>query len=201
MRLNTDAVTPSMEASILMKVKKKPHSALYPCPVVLVTCVDSTGRPNVITLAWVGTLCSDPPMIGVGIRPKRFSYNLIDCTKEFVVNIPTERILEETDLCGNLSGKDVDKFTEAGFTLEPADKIKPPLIKECPVNIECCVQEKLPLGVHHLFIGEVLQVHVDQDILNADGKIDFVQAAPFVFNQGEYWSLKRKMGVYGFSKK
>lgn len=184
-----------------VKMRKKPHSALYPCPVVLVTCTDSKGTPNVITLAWVGTLCSDPPLIGLGIRPERFSYSLIDSTKEFVVNIPTERILEETDLCGMISGEKTDKFSEVGFSLEPADKVKPPLIQECPVNIECRVKEKLPLGVHHLFLGEVLQVHVDKDVLNEKGKIDFAKAAPFVYNQGEYWSLNRKVGVYGFSKK
>lgn len=184
-----------------MKVKKSPWAALFPCPVVLVTCVDSKGKPNIITLAWVGTVCSNPPMLGLGIRPHRYSYGLIERSGEFVVNIPTKEILKETDFCGTVSGKDVDKFSQTGLTPEPAEKVKPPLIKECPVNIECVVKKKIPLGVHHLVLGEIVHVHVDQEILNEKGRIDFNRASPFVYNQGEYWSLNRKIGVYGFSKK
>ncbi len=184
-----------------MKVKKSPWAALFPCPVVLVTCVDSKGIPNIITLAWVGTVCSNPPMLGLGIRPHRYSYGLIERSGEFVVNIPTKEILKETDFCGMVSGKDVDKFSQTGLTPEPAEKVKPPLIKECPVNIECVVKKKIPLGVHHLFLGEIVHVHVDQEILNEKGRIDFNRASPFVYNQGEYWSLNRKIGLYGFSKK
>jgi len=183
-----------------MKVKKSPETALYPCPVVLVTCADSVGKPNIITLAWAGVVCSDPPMLGLGIRPHRYSYRLIEDSREFVVNIPTENILRETDFCGEVSGKDVDKFRETGLTPEPAEKVKPPLIKECPVNIECVVRSKVPLGVHHLFLGEVVQVHVDQEILDEEGEIDFAKASPFVYNKDEYWSLHKKIGVHGFSK-
>ncbi len=184
-----------------MKVKKSPWAALFPCPVVLVTCVDSKGEPNIITLAWAGTVCSKPPMLGLGIRPHRYSYGLIERSGEFVVNIPTKDILKETDFCGTVSGKNVDKFSQTGLTPEPAEKVKPPLIKECPVNIECLVKKKIPLGVHHLFLGEIVYVHVDQEILDAKGRIDFNRASPFVYNQGEYWSLNKKIGVYGFSKK
>jgi len=183
-----------------MKVKKNPWPALFPCPVVLVTCVDSDGKPNIITLAWAGVACSDPPMLALGIRPYRYSYALIEACGEFVVNIPTEKILKESDLCGVLSGKDVDKFSETGLTPEPAEKVKPPLIWECPVNIECVVKMKIPLGVHHLFLGEVVLVHVDQEILDDEGRIDFTKLAPFVYNQREYWSLHKKIGVHGFSK-
>jgi len=174
---------------------------LFPCPVVLVTCVDPDGRPNIITLAWAGVICSDPPMLGLGIRPHRHSYALIEGTGEFVVNIPTVEILKETDFCGVVSGKDVDKFSETGLTAEPAEKVKPPLIRECPVNIECIVKKKIPLGVHHLFLGEVVLVHVDQNALDEEGEIDFAKVSPFVYNQGEYWSLRRKIGVHGFSEK
>jgi len=183
-----------------MKVKKSPWTALFPCPVVLVTCVGSDGKPNIITLAWVGTVCSDPPMVGLGIRPQRHSYGLIEDSGEFVVNIPTKHILKETDICGMVSGEDVDKFSETGLTPEPAEIVKPPLIKECPVNIECIVRKKIILGVHHLFIGEIMCVHVDQDILDQQGRINFKKASPFVYNQGEYWSLYSKIGTYGFSK-
>lgn len=184
-----------------MKVKKNPWAALFPCPVVLVTCVDSGGRPNIITLAWVGTICSDPPTLGLGIRPQRHSYELISNTGEFVVNIPTVDILQETDFCGMVSGKNIDKFSEAGLTREPAEKVKSPLIRECPVNIECILKKKIPIGAHHLFLGEIVSVHVDKNVLNEKGRLDFSKIAPFVYNQGEYWELHQKIGQYGFSKK
>mgnify|MGYP001114690760 CR=1 FL=1 len=185
---------------VTVKVGKSPWTALFPCPVVLVTCVDSNGKPNIITLAWVGVACSDPPMLGLGIRPHRHSYGIIEASGEFVVNIPTVEILKETDFCGVVSGKDVNKFSETGLTAEPAEKVKPPLIKECPVNIECVLRQKIPLGVHHLFIGEVTCVHVDQAVLDDKGRIDFSKVSPFVYNQGEYWNLHQKIGVHGFSK-
>lgn len=184
-----------------MKVEKSPWAALFPCPVVLVTCVDSEGKPNIVTLAWAGTVCSDPPTLGLGIRPHRYSYQLIEDAGEFVVNIPTVDILKETDYCGMVSGKDVDKFSETGLTPEPALKVKPPLIQECPVNIECILKKKIPLGVHHLFLGEVVSVHLDKNVLNEEEKLDFSKIAPFVYNQGEYWSLNKKIGTYGFTKK
>ncbi len=184
-----------------MKVEKSPWAALFPCPVVLVTCVDSEGKPNIVTLAWAGTVCSDPPTLGLGIRPHRYSYELIEDAGEFVVNIPTVDILKETDYCGMVSGKDVDKFSETGLTPEPALKVKPPLIQECPVNIECILKKKIPLGVHHLFLGEVVSVHLDKNVLNEEEKLDFSKIAPFVYNQGEYWSLNKKIGTYGFTKK
>jgi flavin reductase (DIM6/NTAB) family NADH-FMN oxidoreductase RutF len=140
-------------------------------------------------------------MVGLGIRPHRHSYKLIESSREFVVNIPTTKILRETDFCGVVSGKDVDKFYETGLTPEPAEKVKSPLIRECPVNMECTLRQKIPLGVHHLFVGEVVCVHVDQDILDGNGRIDFTMMSPFVYNEGEYWSLHKKIGVYGFSKK
>lgn len=184
-----------------MKVKRDPWTALFPCPVVLVTSVDSEGNHNIVTLAWAGTVCSDPPMLGLGIRPHRYSYKLIEDSGEFVVNLPTVDILKEVDFCGMVSGKDVDKFSETRLTPEPAEKVKPPLILECPVNIECILKRKIPLGVHHLFLGEIVSVHVNQDILDENGKLDFNKVAPFVYNQGEYWSLDRRLGVYGFSRK
>ncbi|NIP66892.1 flavin reductase family protein [Candidatus Bathyarchaeota archaeon] len=183
-----------------MKVKKGPGTALFPCPVVLVTSISSAGEPNIITLAWVGTVCSDPPMVGLGIRPRRYSFGLIESRGEFVVNIPSTEILRETDLCGNVSGQDVKKFSEAGLSPEPAEKVEPPLIKECPVNMECVLNKRFPLGAHHLFLGEVVQVHVDQKILKEEGQIDFQEVSPVVYNQGEYWSLGQKIEEHGFSK-
>lgn len=183
-----------------MKIKKKPYTALFPCPVVLVTCVDSKGKPNIITLAWAGTACSEPPTIALGIRPTRYSHKLIQNTKEFVVNIPTSEILKETDYCGTTSGKDIDKFSETKLTQEPAEKVKPPMIRECPVNLECILKDTIPLGAHDLFLGEIVQVHIDQQILDEKGHIDFTKAEPFVFNVGEYWNINKKIGTYGFTK-
>lgn len=184
-----------------MKTKKNPWTALFPCPVVLVTCIDTNGDPNIITLAWVGTVCSEPPIIALGIRPTRYSHKLIKNNKEFVVNIPTTKILKESDYCGVTSGKNIQKFSETRLTKQKAENIKTPIIKECPVNIECKLKEIIPLGTHDLFLGEIVQVHVDKEILNDKGNIDFRKADPFVFNQGEYWSINEKLGSYGFSKK
>ncbi|MEJ2241806.1 MAG: flavin reductase family protein [Candidatus Bathyarchaeota archaeon] len=184
-----------------MKTKKNPWTALFPCPVVLVTCIDTNGDPNIITLAWVGTVCSEPPIIALGIRPTRYSHKLIKNNKEFVVNIPTTKILKESDYCGVTSGKNIQKFSETRLTKQKAENIKTPIIKECPVNIECKLKEIIPLGTHDLFLGEIVQVHVDKEILNDKGTIDFRKADPFVFNQGEYWSINEKLGSYGFSKK
>ena len=183
-----------------MKVKTNPGSALFPCPVSLITCVGSDSLPNIITLAWVGVVCSQPPTLGIGVRPSRHSHQLIEESGEFVVNIPDENILNETDYCGRVSGRDVDKFAETKLTAIPAEKVKAPLIKECPVNIECVVKQKISLGSHHLFLGEVVRVHVNQDILNTEEKIDFTKVKPIVYNRGEYWSLAQKIGVHGFSK-
>jgi flavin reductase (DIM6/NTAB) family NADH-FMN oxidoreductase RutF len=183
-----------------MKIRNKPFTALFPCPVVLVTCVDTGGEQNIITLAWAGTVCSEPPMVGLGIRPTRHSHKLIENSKEFVVNIPPTKILKETDYCGVTSGKDTKKFSEIGLNPQQADKVKAPLICECPVNIECILKDKISLGAHDLFLGEIVQVHIDQNILDEKGKIDFTKADPFVFNVGEYWSIHKKIGTYGFSK-
>ena len=184
-----------------MKVKKSPWTALFPCPVVLVTSTDSRGQPNIITLAWAGTVCSDPPTISLGIRPHRHSYSLIKDSGEFVVNIPNEKILKQTDYCGNVSGKDVDKFSETKFTPVSSEIVKPPLIRECSVNIECVLKQIVSIGVHHLFLGEIVCVHVDERILNEKGRICVDRAFPFVYCQGEYWSLREKIGIYGLSKK
>jgi flavin reductase (DIM6/NTAB) family NADH-FMN oxidoreductase RutF len=183
-----------------MKVRKAPWTALFPCPVALVTSVAAPGKPNIITLAWVGTVCSDPPMLSLGIRPGRYSYKLIQRSREFVVNIPTEQIVKKVDQCGSVSGESTDKFSMTGLTPQPAEKVKPPLIRECPVNIECVLRKKIHLGVHDLFLGEIVSVHVDQEILDEEGEIDFAKLSPFVFNQGEYWSLGKRIGIEGFSR-
>jgi flavin reductase (DIM6/NTAB) family NADH-FMN oxidoreductase RutF len=145
---------------------------LYPNPVVLVSCSDGN-KDNIITLAWVGTVCSSPPMISISIRPSRYSHGLVSGSMEFVINIPDEEMIEACDFCGTKSGRDIDKFKELGLTKEKGLKVSSPLIKECPINIECRVRQKIHLGTHDMFIGEVVRVNADQEIVYSDGEIDY----------------------------
>jgi flavin reductase (DIM6/NTAB) family NADH-FMN oxidoreductase RutF len=186
----------------MAKKSIKPTTALLFTPVVLVTCQDEGEKPNIITLAWVGVANSDPPMISVAIRPGRHSHGIIKKTREFIVNLPTAGILKEMDFCGVASGSQVDKFFETKLTPVAAEKLKAPLIKECPVNLECRVREVLSLGSHDLFLGEVVATHMDEEIQGEKGRVDIRKAQPFGFCPGaqEYWSLGEKLGGYGFTK-
>ncbi len=184
----------------MAKTRKKPSTYLYPVPVVLVTC--GVEKPNVITLAWVGTVCSDPPMVAIAVRPDRHSHQLIEETGEFVVNIPGQDLLEVTDHCGQVSGREVDKLTEFGLTQEPAAEVKAPLIAECHVNLECRVAQKLELGAHDLFLGEVVAIHVEEGVLDEHGRrVDYDKAKPFVLTFAEYRGLTEPLGDYGCSVK
>lgn len=185
----------------MAKVEIEATTVLFPLPVVLTTCVDGAGKPNIITLAWAGIVCSEPPTLSISIRPHRYSYKLIKEQGEFVVNIPTTEIMKETDICGTVSGQNTDKFSLTKLTPEKAKVVKPPLIKECPVNLECRVKDSIKLGTHEMFIGEILAVHVDKSVMSSSGEVDYSKAKPFTYNQGEYWDLKEKIGFYGCSKK
>ncbi|MFA6320680.1 MAG: flavin reductase family protein [Candidatus Omnitrophota bacterium] len=179
-----------------------PREGLFPVPVVLVSSVDkTTGSANIITIAWCGVVCSNPPMLSVSIRPSRYSHRLIKNTGDFAVNIPDAAMLKEVDICGIRSGKDTDKFKLCSFTPAPSRKILSPAIKECPVNIECKVKDIISLGAHDMFIGEVLGIRADNSILTSAKSIDYSKISPFVYNQGEYWSLGKRIGHYGFSSK
>ncbi len=184
------------------KKSLKPTSALLLTPVVLVTCQDEGSKPNIITLAWVGVANSEPPMISIAIRPERHSYAIIKRTGEFVVNLPTTSILKEMDFCGVASGSKLDKFSKTRFTPLPAQEVKAPLIKECPVNLECRMKQVLALGSHDLFLGEVVAAHMDTEIQDEKGRIDIDKAKFFAFCAGaaEYWSLGERIGRYGFTK-
>jgi flavin reductase (DIM6/NTAB) family NADH-FMN oxidoreductase RutF len=184
----------------MAKKQVKAETALFPLPVVLVTSTDKSGKPNIITLAWAGIICSEPPMLSISIRPGRYSHGLIKEQMEFAVNIPTSLIVRQTDICGTISGRSHDKFKETGLNPEPAAVIKSPLIKECPVNLECKVKDIIPLGTHDMFIAEIVSVHVDESVVSASGKVDHSKAKPFSYNWGEYWSLGEKIGFYGCSK-
>ncbi len=186
----------------MTKVRTKPTTMMFPLPVMLVTCVDAFGNPNIITLAWVGMVNSEPPMVSISVQPSRYSHGLIKVSREFVVNIPTEKIIRKVDLCGVVSGKDVDKFSETGFTPMEAEEVSPPLIEECPVNLECKVRKIIPLGSHDLFLGEIVTIHIDDMVLQEKGRIDITQALPVAYCGGahEYWSMGKKLGWFGYTK-
>jgi len=177
-------------------------TALYPTPVVLVSCIDTgNSRNNIVTVAWCGIVCSEPPLISISLRPSRHSNRLIRETGDFVVNIPSKGLAEKADHCGIVSGSDTDKFKSRSFTADKSSKVASPLIRECPVNIECILKKILSLGTHDMFIGEVVAVHADEDVLNDKGSIDYQKASPFVYNQGEYWDLSAKIGNHGYSRR
>ena len=180
----------------------QPNTLLFPTPVVLVTCVDEAGKPNIITLAWVGVVNSEPPMIGISIRPERYSHACVKRSREFVVNLPSEEMVRKVDACGVLSGKDTDKFVSMGWTAIPSQKVKPPLIDECPVQMECQVKEVVSLGSHDLFLGEIVALHVKEEIQKERGRIDITKVLPLVYCPGayEYWNLGKCIGHYGFTK-
>lgn len=182
----------------MQRLEFSPSEALYPVPVALVSCMDAD-RANIITIAWCGVVCSKPPMLSISIRPSRYSNKIIRASGEFVLNIPTQKLLKEVDLCGIVSGRDEDKFSLCGFTKIKASAVKAPMIKECPVNIECKVKNTLSLGAHDMFLGEIIKVHREASILDKEGNVNYSEAAPIVYNQGEYWSLGKKIGRYGFS--
>lgn len=183
----------------MAKIIKKATTALYPVPVVLVSC-GTAEWSNIITLAWVGTLCSNPPLIGIGIRPDRYSYRLIREIGEFVINLPRVDQTRLVDLCGTVSGRNVDKWAACGFARGPAHKVRVPVIAQCPVNIECRVRQTLPLGTHDLFIGEVVAVQADDSVLDDQGLLDFAKAQPLAFLNGEYRSVGDQIGSIGLSR-
>ncbi len=185
----------------MIKKILKPYEALYPVPVVLVTSVGKDGKPNILTIAWTGTVSSTPPCVSISIRPSRRSFDLINQTKEFAINIPSEKYLTEVDYCGTVSGKNIDKFEQTKFTAVGANKIKPPLIKECSVNIECKVEKFIDFESHRMFIGRIVAVNADENILTAFEQIDYSKTSPIVYNRGQYWSLNKRIGEFGMSRK
>ncbi|MCG3221961.1 MAG: flavin reductase family protein [Candidatus Heimdallarchaeota archaeon] len=146
----------------MKKLQENPSSALYPNPVMLVSS-SHEGKDSIITLAWGGTCSSSPPTVGIAIRKNRFSYDLIANSKEFVVNIPTTEMIEEVELCGTKSGRDIDKWKESKFTKNESTVVKTPFIQECPVSMECELKQIVELGTHDLFLGEVVALHLDEE--------------------------------------
>jgi flavin reductase (DIM6/NTAB) family NADH-FMN oxidoreductase RutF len=186
------------------KIKLGPQTLLVPLPVTLVTAQLAGEKPNIITISWVGICNSEPPMIGVGIRQNRFSHHLVAESGEFVVNIPAEKHVKDADYCGNTSGRNKDKFKETGFTAIPAEKVSAPLIKECPINMECVVRHVLNLGSHDYFIGEIVETHIDADCWGKDKKLNVENTAPFAYmtkKRSYYGGFTKIFGDYGYSIK
>ena len=184
----------------MKKRNLKGSVVLNPVPVVLVTCKNLEGKDNVFTVAWVGTICSKPPMLSISVRPERLSYDYIKESMEFTINLPTRKQTKEVDFCGVRSGRQIDKIKECGFTLQEGEKVKSSYIKECPVNIECKVKDIIKLGSHDMFIADVLCSHIDEDLFDEKDKIHFEKANLISYSHGEYFSLSKEViGKFGYS--
>ena len=181
------------------KISWKPGNMVYPVPAVMVTVADKEGNSNIITVAWTGTVCTNPPMAYISVRPERHSYSMLKETGEFVINLTTEELAYATDYCGVRSGRDVDKWKETGLTPQAASKVSVPLIAESPVSIECRVTEVKELGSHHMFLADVVAVDVDEQWMSESGKLELSRANPIVYSHGEYYGLSKLLGTFGYS--
>jgi len=194
------------DAPATTKKVLRPATYLYPLPAVLVSSageVDGKRRENLVTLAWSGIACSEPPMISIAVRPSRFSHGLIASSGEFVVNVPSAAQSRAVDLCGNVSGKDTDKWALAGLTPAPAKVVGAPIVAECPVALECRLRHTYRAGSHDLFIGEIVAVQASEGVVDAKGKIDVTRVDPLCYGSGLYWRLDfgQNLGESGFSLK
>lgn len=185
----------------MSKVELKAGNMLYPLPAVMVSCADRQGNDNIITIAWTGTICSNPPMVYISVRPERHSYQMIKETGEFVINLTTKDLTFATDYCGVRSGKKVDKWKEMKLTRQPSKVVAAPSILESPVNIECKVTDVKALGSHDMFMAEVVSVSVDEKYFDENNKFDLAKANPMVYSHGEYYDLKELLGTFGYSVK
>lgn len=183
----------------MAKQNWKPGNMLYPLPAVLVSCQGNDGKPNLITIGWVGTICSDPAMVSISVRPERYSYHMLKETGEFVINLTTEELLEATDYCGVASGRDVNKWEKMNLTPIPSEKVSVPAVAESPINIECKVTEVKELGTHHMFIAEVVNVRADEKYMDERGKFHLEYSKPIAYSHGTYFSLGEELGRFGYS--
>ena len=172
---------------------------LYPLPAVLVSCGRKGEVPNIITVAWAGTVCSDPAMVSISVRKERYSYGILKDTGEFVVNLVTKELAYAADYCGVKSGREIEKFRQLGLSPLPSQYLSAPGITESPVNIECRVKEVIPLGSHDLFLSQVVGVTVDDTYLNEKGKFELNRTGLVAYSHGEYFELGKKLGSFGFS--
>lgn len=180
----------------------KPGTVLYPVPVVMVSCGNmEQNQTNIITVAWTGTINSDPAMTYISLRPSRYSYVIIKQSKEFVINLVSKKLAFACDYCGVKSGRDLDKFSEMHLTAVKGQKISAPIIYESPINIECQVKDIIPLGTHDMFLAEVVNVSVSEEYLDQNGKFHFNKSNPICYSHGCYYTLGEKLGTFGYSVK
>ena len=183
----------------MSKQSWKPGNMLYPLPVVMVSCNRKGEKPNIVTVAWTGTICSDPAMVSISVRPERYSHDIIEETGEFVINLVTKDLTYATDYCGVRSGRDVDKFKEMNLTPLPSKMIDAVGIEESPVNIECKVVEVKKLGSHDMFIAEVVNVTGDDRYMDENNKFNLNDSDLVAYSHGEYFTLGEKIGTFGYS--
>ncbi len=174
---------------------------LYPSPVVMVSCMREGERPNIITVAWAGTICSEPAMASISVRPERYSHDIIADSREFVINLVNERLVRACDWCGVRSGRDFDKFREMHLSEYNSEIMKTPAIEESPVNIYCKVKKIEKLGSHDMFISEVMGVTVDESYMDKKGRFALEETGLVAYSHGGYFSLGRELGRFGFSVK
>ena len=183
------------------KQEWRPGNMLYPVPAVMVSCQRENEKPNIITVAWAGTICTNPPMLSISVRPERYSYEMIKSTKEFVVNLTTKDLVRACDYCGVTSGRDVDKFEKMKLTPIKLPNVSVPGIKESPVNIECRVKKIEELGSHTMFIADVVGVTVDDEYMDEKGKFNINDTGLVMYSHGEYFVMGEKLGKFGYSIK
>lgn len=185
-----------------MKQDWKPGTMIYPLPAAMISCGSSEEEYNIITLGWLGTICTNPPMCYISLRPERYSYDIIKKNMEYVINITTEKLAYPTDWCGVRSGRDYNKFEEMKLTPGQSSVVRAPIIEESPLNIECRVKEIISLGSHHMFISDVVNVKADEKYIDPEtGKFSLVDAAPIAYSHGYYYGLGETIGRFGWSVK
>ncbi|KAF0133686.1 MAG: Conserved protein/domain typically associated with flavoprotein oxygenase DIM6/NTAB family [Candidatus Saganbacteria bacterium] len=184
---------------LMAKVIWKPGTMLYPVPAIMVSCGDKSENYNIITIAWAGTICSEPAMASISIRPTRHSYDIIKRTGEFVINLTTKKLVFAADFCGVKSGREVNKFAKLKLSAVKGKHVSAPLIGESPVNIECKVTECKHLGSHDMFIAKVLCIHADKRYINKKGAFNLQDSEPICYSHGKYYLLGRELGHFGFS--
>jgi flavin reductase (DIM6/NTAB) family NADH-FMN oxidoreductase RutF len=184
----------------MSKVTWKPGTMIYPLPAVMVSCGSNEDEYNIITVSWTGTICTDPAMCYISVRPSRHSYDIIKRNGDYVINLTTSQLAYATDWCGVKSGAIHKKFTEMKLTPVRATRVKAPMIMESPVNIECVVKEIKELGTHHMFISEVVAVNADNDLFDEkSGQFRFIDASPVCYIHGKYYETGKYIGKFGFS--
>ena len=183
----------------MAKQKWKAGNMVYPLPAVLVSCGDKEGNVNLMTAAWTGTICSEPPMVYVSIRKERYSHHMIKETGEYVIHLTTEKLAEATEFCGVRSGRDMDKFKEMKLTPVKGELQYAPMVAESPVSIECKVTEVMELGSHDMFIAEVTAVYVDEQYMDAKGTFHLEKAEPLVYSHGQYYGVGKHLGGFGYA--